>query len=53
MCLHAVFSALANCKLAVIMGSATYGRNTGAGFSTYEEFNFIMDEEKEFYLFKM
>jgi hypothetical protein len=35
------------------MGTKTYGMNTGAGFSTFEELEYIYDEEKPFFLIKM
>jgi hypothetical protein len=35
------------------MGSPTYGKNTGAGFSTFEELQYISDENIPFFLVKM
>merc|ERR1719506_1595704 len=35
-----IYSAIQSAKLVVLMASATYGRRTTAGFSTYEEFQF-------------
>ena len=31
----------------------TYGKRTASGFSTYEEFQYTMDEQKPFFLIKM
>jgi hypothetical protein len=45
--------ALHNCQLAIIMGSRTYGRDTGVGFSTHKELRFIQDDRKPFFLVKM
>jgi hypothetical protein len=36
-----VVNALHDCKLVIIMGTKTYGKDTGAGFSTFEELRFI------------
>ena len=41
------------CKMAVIMGTTTYGTNTDAGYSTFEELRLIHDEGKPFFLIKM
>ena len=41
------------CRLAVIMGSRTYGSKGTTKFSTREELNFIIEEEKPRYLVKM
>jgi hypothetical protein len=35
------------------MGTRTYGKDTGAGFSTFEELRFIKNEPKPFFLVKM
>lgn len=48
-----IVSALSDCQLVIIMGSLTYGRNTGAKFSTHEELNFIIHESKPYFLIKM
>jgi hypothetical protein len=48
-----VIRALAGCKMVVILGTATYGRDTGVGFSTFEELRFIYDEKKDIFLVKM
>ena len=41
------------CKLAVVMGTSTYGKDTGAGFSTHEELAMICDDKKAMFLIKM
>jgi len=48
-------TALANAKMAIIMGSKTYGKKTESNFSTYEEMHFILREreEKPMFLLKM
>ena len=46
-------TALENAKMAIVMGSETYGRNTESNFSTYQEMNFIMSEIKPMFLLKM
>eukprot|EP01040_Poterioochromonas_malhamensis_P014817 gene14817-16474_t len=48
-----IVSALTNCKLVIIMGSKTYGKDTGAGFSTFEELRFICSEKIPYFLVKM
>jgi hypothetical protein len=48
-----VVNALNECKLAIIMGSRTYGKVTGVGFSTFQELRFIVDKRKPFFLVKM
>ena len=40
-------TALANAKLAIIMGTKTYGKKTESNFSTFEEMQFILKEKKE------
>lgn len=40
-------------ELVVILGTRTYGVNTGAGFSTFEELQYIKTKNKPFYLIKM
>jgi hypothetical protein len=47
-----IVNALHDCKLAIIMGTKTYGKDTGAGFSTFEELRFI-HKKKPFFLIKM
>eukprot|EP01038_Epipyxis_sp_PR26KG_P012443 gene12443-16689_t len=47
-----IISALDGCKLAIIMGTRTYGKDTGNGFSTFEELRFIK-KEKPYFLVKM
>jgi len=49
----AVITALTNCKLAVILGTKTYGKKTSSGFSTFEELRFIVNERKPHFLVKM
>jgi hypothetical protein len=49
----AVVHALDACGVAVILGTATYGKRTEAGFSTFEELRFIFDENKPFVFAKM
>lgn len=41
------------CRLVVVMGSRTYGKDTGVGFCTADELKFIMSEQKEVFLVKM
>jgi hypothetical protein len=48
-----IVNALHNCQLAIIMGTRTYGKDTGAGFSTFEELRFIHGQKKPFFLVKM
>jgi hypothetical protein len=48
-----VVNALHGCQLAIIMGTRTYGKDTGAGFSTFEELRFIHGQKKPFFLIKM
>jgi hypothetical protein len=47
-----IVNALHGCQLAIIMGTKTYGKDTGAGFSTFEELRFI-HKKKPFFLVKM
>jgi 3-deoxy-D-manno-octulosonate 8-phosphate phosphatase KdsC-like HAD superfamily phosphatase len=47
-----IVHALHGCQLAIIMGTRTYGKNTGVGFSTFEELRFI-HTKKPFFLIKM
>ena len=47
-----IYDALEGCKLAVLLAGATYGAIT-TSFSTYHELDFVLDEEKPFYLVKM
>jgi hypothetical protein len=46
-------TALANAKMAIIMGSKTYGKKTESNFSTYNEMHFILSEKKPMFLLKM
>lgn len=50
---EAIAEALDHCSLVVIMGTPTYGKKTKAKFSTFQELNFIIEEEKPFFLIKM
>ena len=43
---------LMNCKLAVILGSETYGMQTESSFSTYDELTAIRDHKIPFFLVK-
>lgn len=49
----AIIQALCGCKLVLILGTESYGHNTGAGFSSFEELRFIFNEKKPFFLVKM
>ena len=40
---------LMQCKMALILGSETYGKETNSSFSTYRELTVIMDEKKPFF----
>jgi hypothetical protein len=51
--MDAVVSALHGCKLVVIMGTATYGKDTGCPFCTKQELNYIVNQKKPFFLVKM
>jgi hypothetical protein len=48
-----IVHALHGCKLAIIMGTRTYGRDTGVGYSTFEELRYIHEQKKPFFLVKM
>ena len=48
-----IFEAFSAADLAIIAASATYGRQTTSGFSTYEEMNFLQTEKKPYFLLKM
>ena len=50
-----ISTALADAKMAIIMGSKTYGKKTESPFSTFEEMDFILREreEKPMFLLKM
>jgi hypothetical protein len=50
---NAVVMALTHCKLAVILGTKTYGKKTKSGFSTFEELRYIFEVNKPFFLAKM
>lgn len=40
-------------RLVVILGTKTYGKNTGVGFCTADELKFIISEDKPIFLVKM
>ena len=44
---------LAGCRLAIVMGTLTYGVKTAATFGTAEEMEFIIDRKKPFFMIKM
>jgi hypothetical protein len=48
-----VMAALIGCELFVILGTASYGEDTGIGFSSYNELEFACDERKRRFLIKM
>ncbi|EGD74278.1 hypothetical protein PTSG_06287 [Salpingoeca rosetta] len=48
-----IVEALSTCRMAVIMGTKTYGKKTPASFGTREELRFIIDEKKPFFYIKM
>jgi hypothetical protein len=50
---NAVVTALTHCKLAVILGTKSYGKKTTSGFSTFEELRYIINEQKPLFLVKM
>ncbi|EGD73649.1 hypothetical protein PTSG_05359 [Salpingoeca rosetta] len=50
---RAVIRSLHGCKMAVLLGTRTYGQQTASKFSTYEELRYIIDQEKPFFLVKM
>eukprot|EP00730_Choanoeca_flexa_P006683 TRINITY_DN12203_c2_g4_i16.p1 TRINITY_DN12203_c2_g4~~TRINITY_DN12203_c2_g4_i16.p1 ORF type:complete len:269 (+),score=68.95 TRINITY_DN12203_c2_g4_i16:111-809(+) len=41
------------CRLVVILGTKTYGKDTGVGFCTKDELKFIIGEKKKIFLVKM
>ena len=41
---------LRRCKMAVIMGTATYGKKTASLYSTHEELQFVIKTRKPFFL---
>jgi hypothetical protein len=49
----AVINALDQAKLAVILGTKTYGEETTSKFSTYQELRYIIEQNKPFFLVKM
>ena len=48
-----VAAALASCSLAVILASRSYGRHVRAAFDTASEMNYIIAQQKEYYLVRM
>ncbi len=48
-----VIRTLSNCKMAVILGTKTYGQKTKSGFSNFEELRHIINEQKDYFLIKM
>ena len=50
---NAVVTALAHCKMAVILGTKTYGQKTSSGFSTFEELRYIFEVNKPLFAVKM
>jgi len=45
--------ALSKCRLAVVLATKTYGRQTNGLFCTWAEMNFIVGKRKPFYLVRM
>ncbi|EGD82196.1 hypothetical protein PTSG_02868 [Salpingoeca rosetta] len=48
-----VIRALHGCRMAVILGTRTYGKETDSSFSTFDELQYIVDRRKPFFLVKM
>lgn len=48
-----VVEALHKCKMAIVLGTSTYGKKTKSSFSTYEEMEYIIDKQKPYFLMKM
>lgn len=48
-----IVEAIDACELMVVLGTKTYGFDTGIGFSTYNELEFAVDEKKPMFLVKM
>jgi len=48
-----IMHALNACKLTVVMGTASYGMETGAQFGTCQELRYIVSKHKPFFLVKM
>ena len=48
-----ISTALCNAKMAIIMGSKTYGRRTTNVCSTFQEMDYILRKEKPMFLLKM
>jgi hypothetical protein len=49
----AITNALAECDLALALGTKAYGQETTATFSTFQEMEFIIGKQKPFFLVKM
>ena len=49
----AVFTNLVKAELVVILGTATYGKETDSSCSTHQELMYVMDKKKPFFLIKM
>ena len=49
----AVVAALASSRMAIILGTRTYGTQGSTKYSTKEELTFIIEEQKPFFLVKM
>jgi hypothetical protein len=49
----AIPTALKNAKMAIIMGSKTYGKKTESNCSTFEEMHYILRKKKPMFLLKM
>lgn len=50
---RAIIQALSECRMVVVLGTRTYGKQTKASYSTYQELRYIMEERKPFFLIKM
>jgi hypothetical protein len=48
-----IVKGLSTCDLVVILGTRTYGKDTGVAFCTKNELDFIIDRKKPFFLIKM
>jgi hypothetical protein len=44
---------ISSCRLAIVMGSRTYGQKTASAFSTFEELQYIKGKNKPMFLVKM
>ena len=50
---HVIAHALSTCKRAIILATNTYGRRTNALFCTSAEMNYIIGQNKAYYLVRM